>query len=326
VLCRVAEGEGKAYWVGLLDSGSLSRWDMMVNFVELQEYLTRTETCNSIYPEQSALVGACPESELVPLGQATLATHGYESFNGALGAGSFEGVKVDLSRKVFRTGSDRCSVASINGNWLVASEKDSVNPGALGVGVVNGQHAKNSSDRTDRGVFGMRFEANPTEVVEVWPGDTLSDDDRRMNSIGYHNGNYLIESWYASAESSHFLTGANAGNAVPGDEWIWAAAGIPLVLAGQIDPSFAQAYVNDSYTYQTLGHTFVAIDHDTNTLVFGGTVSADTQALVDWATSNGYEDLIKFDGGGSNEFNVAKQAVVDSTPRDIPVWLGIGCS
>jgi len=326
VLCRTAEGEGRAYWVGLLDSGSLTRWDMMVNFVELEEYLTRTATCNSLYPAQSAAVPACPESKLVPLAQASLAADGYEVFDAQLGAGSFKGVQVDLNRKVFRTGSSRCSVASINGNWLVGSEKDKANPGVLGVGVVNGTHVKNSSDRSDRGVFGMRFDPNPKSVVEVWPGDTLSDDDRRMNSVAYQNGSYVLESWYASAETSHFLTGANAGNAVAADDWIWAAAGIPLVLDGQIDPSFSQAYNNDSYTYQTLGHTFVAIDQDTQRLVFGGTTTADTKALVDWATANGYEDLIKFDGGGSTEFNVAGQAVVDSTPRDIPVWLGIGCS
>ncbi|MEM9131308.1 MAG: DUF4214 domain-containing protein [Actinomycetota bacterium] len=325
VLCRAPDAEGRAYWAGLLDSGSITRWDLMVNFVELEEYLTRTGTCHSIYPTEAAKISSCPESKVVPLASASFATHGYEAFNGTLPGGSFQGVKVDLTRSVFETGSTRCSVASINANWLVASEKDRANPGVLGIGVVDGVHVKGSSDRTDRGVFGLRFDANPASVVEVWPGDTLSADDRRLNSVAVQQGPKIIEQWHAAAELSPYLSELAPDEIVGSGEWVWAAAGVPLLIDGQLDSAFSASYANDPYTYQTVRHTFVAIDHDTKKLVFGGTADADVADLVSWAQSSGYEDLIKFDGGASAEFNVGGQATVAGTSRDIPVWLGVGC-
>ena len=325
VLCRPAEGDGFNFWVGLLNSGELSRWDMMINVVELREYLNRTATCHSIYPEESAAVRSCPESKLTSLGSATLAANGYQEVNVAIPGGSFRGVAVDYSSGVFKTGSNRCSVASINANWLVAAEKERSNPGVLGVGVVDGVHAKGSADRTDRGIFGLRFDSSPTNVVEVFPGDTLSADDTRLNSVLSHDGIASLESWYAAAELSPVLTQLVPHEIVADDEWIWAAAGIPLIVDGQIDSDFDSDYANDPRTYQTLAHPFVAFDQNTNRLIFGATDNADVRDLVNWASGAGYEDLIKFDGGGSAEFNIGGQAVVSGTSRDIPVWLGIGC-
>jgi len=325
VLCRQPDAAGRAYWIGLLNGGSLTRWDMMVNFVELREYLGRTGTCGSIYPAESASVAGCPEASLVPLGQASLSANGYRAFNANLAGGSFQGVEVDLTRPVFETGSSRCSVASINANWLVTSQKDRANPGVLGIGVVDGVHVKGSSDRTDRGIFGLRFDASPSSVVEVWPGDTLSSDDRRLNSVVHHNGRRTIESWHAAAELSPYLSELAPQEIVGTREWIWAAAGVPLLIDGQLDSNFNNSYSADPYTYQTVRHSFVAVDQNTNRLVFGATANVDTRALVNWATANGYEDLIKFDGGGSAEFNVAGRATVAGTSRDIPVWLGVGC-
>ncbi len=69
----------------------------------------------------------------------------------------------------------------------------------------------------------------------------------------------------------------------------------------------------------------MAFDQDTNKLIFGATANADVRDLVNWANGAGYEDLIKFDGGASAEFNIGGQAVVAGTSRDVPVWLGIGC-
>lgn len=325
VLCRTPDADGRAYWTGLLSSGALTRWDMMVNFAELKEYLVLTGTCNSIYPSESAAVPTCPEANLVPLSGASISANGYKSVSVGWAGGSFDGVEVDLSRPVFETGVDRCSVASINGNWLVPSEKDRSNPGVLGIGIVDGRGAKNSSDRTDRGVFGLRYDPTPSSVVEVWPGDTLSPDDTRLNSVAYHSGRTVIESWHASAETSPYLQHIEPHETVSPDEWVWAAAGIPLIIDGQRDHDFSSDFANDPYTYQTFRHTFVAIDHDTERLIFGGTSSLHVGYLVDWATAAGYEDLIKFDGGASAEFNVGGSAVVAGTSRDIPVWLGIGC-
>lgn len=325
VLCRAPDGPGRAYWAGLLANGSLSRWDMMVNFVELREYLGRTGTCHSIYPAEAAAVGACPESQVVPLASASLGTHGYRAFDVTVSGGSFSGVELDMTRPVFETGSSRCSVASINANWLVASEKDRPNPGVLGVGVVDGVHVKGSADRSDRGVFGLRFDSSPAAVVEVWPGDTLSPDDRRLNSVAGHHGDRVIESWHAAAELSPYLSELAPQEIVGAGEWVWAAAGIPLVIDGQLDSAFSSSYHNDPYTYQTTRHTFVAVDQDAQRLVFGGTANLDVSDLVGWAQGNGYEDLIKFDGGASAEYNIGGVAVVAGTSRDIPVWLGVGC-
>jgi hypothetical protein len=330
VLCRAPDAEGRAYWTGLLESGALTRWDMMINFAELREYLGRTQTCHSIYPAETAAVPSCPQGDLAPLAQAGLGSDGYRAMDVNVsrvggGTGSFRGVEVDIAKGVFETGSDRCSVASINGNWLVASQKEQADPGVLGVGVVDGIHVRNSSDRSDRGVFGLRFDANPSNVVEVWPGDTLSDDDTRLNSVMWSDGEAVLEQWYAASELSPYLHDLAPNEIVDPSEWVWAAAGIPLLVDGQLDQDFWSDVANDPYTYQTYRHTFVAVDQDTGRLVFGGTANLVVADLVAWAGGNGYEDLIKFDGGGSAEFNIGGQAVVAGTPRDIPVWLGIGC-
>ena len=224
-----------------------------------------------------------------------------------------------------RTGSDRCSVASINANWTVASQKDRPDPAALGLGVVDGRHVKGSSDRADRGVVGLRFDENPSDVVEVWPGDTKSPDDKRLSSVMWHRGKVSVENWHGAAETSPYLTELHPDEMVHRDEWIWAAAGLPLRIDGQTDKDFLTIYHQDPYTHQTLRHPFLAFDQDTGRLIFGATADVDTRDLVVWAENNGYEDLVKFDGGGSAEFNVAGRAVVAGTSRDAPVWLGIGC-
>lgn len=330
VLCRVPEASGRNYWIALLTSGNLTRWDMMINFAELREYLGNTSTCHSIYPAESAATNGCPRASLVPLTQAGLSTNGYQSYSASVtrpggSIGFFNGVIVDNDRGLFATGADRCSVASINGNWLVPSEKDRSNPGALGIGVVGGVHVKNSSDRGDRGVFGLRFDATPTSVSEVWPGDSLSSDDRKLNSIMSSNGVTSLESWHSAAEESIYLSQLASDEIVDPDEWIWAAAGIPLILDGQVNDNFSIDYVNDPYTFQTLRHSLVMFDQDYDRLVFGATTTLDVLDLVNWAAASGYEDLIIFDGGGSTEFNVGGQSATGGTSRDIPVWLGIGC-
>ncbi len=334
VLCRTPDGSGENYWAGQLGSGSLSRSNMVVNFTELREYLRFTETCHSIFSAETAAATHCETEGLVPLGQATLAANGYQAYNKSFPGGSFKGVIVDLNRVLadgrFSTGHNRCSVASINANWLVASQKDSPNPGALGIGVVDGVHVKNSSDRTDRGVFGVRVDSTPKAVAEDWPvtgqpWPSPSESDTKLNSVIHTEGSLVLEQWHASAETSIYIDQLEPSQKVGPDEWIWAAAGIPLRIDGQNDEDLSSDYSRDPYTYLTSYHPFVAVDQNTGRLVFGATNSATVPSLVDWAVANGYEDLIKFDGGGSVEFNVGGQAKVRGTSRDIPVWLGLGC-
>lgn len=322
VMCREPDADGQAYWVGRLRAG-LSRQQMMINFTEGREYLRFTKTCFSVYDSETAEVDACAVPSLTPIGNATLTADGYRRFS-ALG-GRVKGVEIDLTRNVLRTGSDRCSIASINGNWMPGSEKDGPNPSVLGIGVVGGVHARGSSDRTDRGVVGWRAETEPASVVEVWPGDTLSDDDVRLNSVMYSTGTMVLEQWHASAETSPYLKEVVPGERVRPGEWVWAAAGIPLLIDGQPDQNFSQDYYGDPYTYQTVRHTFLAVDQNTRRAYIGGTSSVDVRDLLNWATSSGFEDLIKFDGGASAEYNEAGRAVVAGTSRDVPVWLGVGC-
>jgi hypothetical protein len=330
VLCRAAEPEGRAYWTQLLTSGRLTRWDMVIGFVELREYLARTGTCHSIHPAESAAVDACRRPPLRPLADATLAADGYQDQHVSVprvggGSGGFRGVMVDVSRNVFSAGANRCAVASINANWVLESEKDRPDPASVGLGVVDGRHVKGSADRLDRGIFGLRFDPTPHDVVEVWPGDTLSDDDQRLSNVMHARGSAVLESWLSAAERSPYLNEMHPEHKVGADEWVWAAAGAPLIIGGQENKNFDRDYVNDPYTMQTLRHSFVAFDEDRGWLLFGATTNLDARDLVAWAQRNGWEDLVKFDGGASTELNVGGRAVVAGTSRDLPVWLGIGC-
>lgn len=334
VLCRTPDAQGRAYWVDLLRSGRLTRWDMVVNFVELREYLTRTQTCHSTYPAEDDGVAACRQPALRPLSQATMGTDGYAAqhvpvrrANGAVG--SFRGVAVDharaVERNLFRTGASRCAVASINANWVLEAEKDRPDPAAIGLAVVDGVHVKGSADRTDRGILGLRFDPSPRDVVEVWPGDTESPDDQRLSNVLHHSGRATLESWLSAAEQSPYLSEIAPERRVDPYRWVWAAAGMPLVIGGQVNKGFDADYARDPYTNQTLRHSFVLYDEQTDRLVFAATTDLDTRDLVRWATAAGYEDLVKFDGGASVELNVDGRAVLGGTSRDLPVWLGIGC-
>lgn len=334
VLCRTPDAEGRAYWTGLLRSGQLTRWDMVVNFVELREYLTRTQTCHSIHPAEDDAVAACRQPALRPLSQATMSTDGYAAqhvpVRRASGAtGSFRGVAVDYERAVrrnlFRTGANRCSVASINANWVLESEKDRPDPAAIGIAVVDGVHVKGSGDRTDRGILGLRFDPSPRDVVEVWPGDPESPDDQRLSNVLHHQGRATLESWLSAAEQSPYLSEIAPERRVDPSQWVWAAAGMPLMIGGQVNKNFDADYARDPYTNQTLRHSFVLYDEQTDRLVFAATTDLDTRDLVRWASAAGYEDLVKFDGGASTELNVGGRAVLAGTSRDLPVWLGIGC-
>lgn len=330
VLCRAPDAEGRAYWTELLTSGRLTRWDLVIGFVELREYLTRTATCHSIYPAESQAVAVCRTPDLRPLSQADLATDGYQDQHVTVprvagGTGSFRGVMVDPSRDVFSAGADRCAVASINANWVLEAEKDRADPSSVGLGVVDGRHVKGSADRLDRGILGLRFDATPHDVVEVWPGDTLSADDQRLSNVFHHRGQVVLESWLSAAENSPYLDEMHPEHEPNPDQWVWAAAGAPLIIGGQKNKHFDRDYVNDPYTMQTLRHSFVASDEDQGRLLFGATTNLDARDLVAWAQRNGWDDLVKFDGGASTEMNVGGRAVVAGTSRDLPVWLGIGC-
>ncbi len=320
VLCREPEPEGRKYWVDLLRSGELTRWDMVVNFVELREYLHRTRTCHSIHPAESEAASHCARPPLRPLGEADLAADGYRARDVTVprvagGTGVLRGVETDITRGLLGTSGQRCSIASINGIWVAEPGKDGPTPSINGLGLVDGVHVRGSADRLDRGVVGLRFAQEAADVIRTGP----DGKSYRFSSVLHHDGASVIDSWHATAERDA------GGQMPPPDQWVWTVAGMVFILGGETNPAFHSDFVNDPYTHQTKNHAILAFDRETNRAFFGATSTLDTRDLVTWAQQQGYEDLVKFDGGASTEFNVNGGAVVAGTSRQIPLWFGIGC-
>ncbi len=292
VLCRPQDKEGFAYWKGLLDSGELTRGELMVLFSESEEYMRRTNTTWSLYSN--------PDN-------ATLKKDGYQIEN--ITGGQI--VKVDYARVDFKASANRCSVASINGNWFFNPETQ--NPTPIGYGVIDGRHVSGSQNRDDRGIIGERYRPNGPDKERVW---TYQGNFKLNSNLASKNGR-VLESWRSWQPSS-------TPRLDDASQWRWAAAGIPLIVNGQIWEGFAAIPTND-YTHYTTRHSFVAFDKHKDILVFGTTTARTSAQLIAWAQASGYEDLVKFDGGGSAELNVNGQRRVAGTSRDVPIWLGIGC-
>lgn len=292
VMCRAPDGAGFDYWVGLLRSGVITRGELMVLFSESEEFIDKTSTRWSIFHNPDA---------------ATMVDDGYviKGITGGIV------VEVDYNRVDFRASHERCSVASINGNWFYNPE--SPNPTPIGFAVIDGQHLPGSVNTTDRGVLGERHRPNGPDAERVW----VYQGSFNLNSNLAAKEGRVLESWRGwQPESTPPLDVAS--------EWRWAAAGIPLVVNGQVWEGFYDIPTND-YTHYTHGHSFVAFDKDTDTLVFGSTTAMTSADIIGWAQANGYEDLVKFDGGGSVELNINGAPRIAGTPRDVPLWLGIGC-
>ncbi len=292
VLCRSPDSDGFNYWLNLLNSGQLNRGELMVLFSESAEFGFTTATRWSVFADPAA---------------ATLADDGYALR--AIAGGVV--VEVDYSRVDFRASTERCSVASINGNWFLTPEGPDPTP--IGLAVVDGQLLPGSADGDDRGVFGERYRPYGPDSERVW----TYQGSFNLNSNLAVKDDRVLESWRSWQPSS----------TPPLDDpsqWRWAAAGIPLIINGQVWEGIWEIPTND-YTLYTLRHSFVAFDTDTGSLAFGSTTGMNAVELISWAQAGGYDDLVKFDGGGSVELNVNGQAWVAGTGRDVPLWLGIGC-
>ncbi len=292
VLCRQPDGEGFDYWLSLLNSNAMARGEMMVYFAESDEYIQFTNTPWSLF--------GSPDS-------ATLAADGYEIKS--LPGGQM--ALVDYSRVDFSASHERCSVASINGNWFFNPETN--NPTPVGFAVIDGVQIPGAANRSDRGVLGERIRPNGASDEIVWVYQGSFNINSNLDS---KNGR-VLESWHSWRPDGTPAVDNPS-------EWRWAAAGIPLVINSQVWPGFYGISTND-YTHYTSRHSFVAYDKDAGVLAFGSTTGMTSAAMINWATSNGYEDLIKFDGGASVEFNVGRQTRVAGTYRNVPLWLGIGC-
>ncbi len=292
VLCRVADGSGFAYWLNLLDSGTLPRGELMVLFSESDEYVGRTGTLWSLFADPN---------------NASLEKDGYRvrQIPGGLV------VDVDYSRVDVKTSAERCSVASINANWFL--NPDRPNPTPIGFAVIDGQTVPGAYHRADRGVLGERYRPNGPDDERVW----VYQGSFNLNSNLASKDGRVLESWRGWQPPSTPQLDVEA-------EWRWAAAGIPLLINGQVLHDLYLAPVG-SETHYTSRHSFLAMDKDTGMLTFGSTTGMDSFELLAWAQAAGYDDLIKFDGGGSVEMNVNGTVRVAGTPRDVPVWLGVGC-
>ena len=298
VLCRGYDPGGYAFWLGRLASGQ-SRPIVMLNFSESAEYMGTTGTRWSRYADPFA---------------ATMANDSYqiEPVRGGLI------VRVDYSEADFKTSENRCTIASINANWFYTPSRP--NPTPIGFAVINGVHVPGSVNTDDRGVFGQRWRPNGPEPERTWNWNGITNQSANLEA---KNGT-MLESWREWQP-----TDPSFGPLDIASQWRWAAGGIPLVINGQKAPRFdtftAQQEPTHLYTHFTRRHSFVAFDKETGTLAFGSTVDMNSNEIIGWATQNGFENLIKFDGGGSVELNIAGQARVAGTSRDVPVWLGIGC-
>ncbi len=305
VMCRPRDQAGLDYWVNLLrNDASFDRGNLMIQFSESVEYLVKTNTL---------------PATLTPLAQATWAADGYQER--AIRGGYV--VEVDYARVDFGAGVNRCSVASINANWFAPA--DSRNPTPIGLAVVDGVIVDNGVDKSDRGIFGERWTTTSENytLVETWkpqPYPTFN-----LSSSLARKGQRYLESFGGSRPQDDVIFVPTINN--PAD-WRWAAGGIPMIINGERKRDVFNPAVRNytwSYTYTPARHSFVAFDKDIGKLMFGSTTGMNAFEIADMIQAEGYDDLIKFDGGGSVEYNVAGQVKVAGTSRDVPLWLGIGC-
>jgi Domain of unknown function (DUF4214) len=291
VMCRTPDSDGLAYWLNLLNQGAIGRGELMVLFSESAEFTNTTGTRWSSFADPAA---------------ATLADDGYD----VQGIPGGLMVRVDFARVDFRASHERCSVASINGNWFFTPERPDPTP--IGFAVIDGQQIPGSGERDDRGVLGERYRPNGPDSERIFTWDNFNQNSNLASKDGR-----VLENW-----SSWQPPGTPAlDNAA---EWRWAASGIPLIVNRQVWTGFQSIPTND-YTHYTTRHSFLAFDKVWGTLIFGATTAMTSAQLIAWAQSQGYDDLVKFDGGGSAELNINAQPRVAGTGRDVPLWLGIGC-
>jgi len=302
VMCRDRDAGGFAYWTDRLENESgFTRGRLMRFFSDSPEYRERTDTASPT---------------LRPLTQATMANDGYQLRNITGG----QVVELDYTRVDFSAGEQRCSVASINGNWFYTPEQ--ANPRPTGFAVVDGRMIDNGTDVSSRGILGERWTTTSESVIydAFNPGET---------GASFHLSSSLEQKGVRALESYGRYRPTDLISPIenPAD-WRWAAAGIPMIINGQrvrdvFDP--ANRTSEWAYTYNPPRHSFIAFNNNTGTLMFGSTTGMSAFEIADFVEGEGYDDLIKFDGGGSVEFNVAGVARVAGTSRDVPLWLGIGC-
>lgn len=275
LLGREPEKAGLDYWTGLLSS--VSRAKQVVHWVQQPELVSNHPVTEPAECRREGMV-----FRSIPGGRA---------------------VDVDYSRVDLKTSARRCSVASINANWL------NLSTGApIGIGVIDNVAVPGGVDGHDRGVFGERYRPNGpiAEFTYEW-------DNAHMNANLATKGKHVLE-----IERDWQLD----GHSTP-DGYRWAVSGIVMLIKGQQTVTQQQINANP-YTMLTHGHSFAAFKAP-STVTFGSTTGMSAPQLMDWLIGQGYTDMVKLDGGGSVEYNEYGRTLVAGTSRAIPVWLGVGC-
>ncbi len=224
-------------------------------------------------------------------------------------------IEVDVATANLKTSAARCSVASINANWLYVSGSKYGQP--IGFSTIQGTNGPGANTAA-RGIFGMRSTPSGAQAEFEYSGmNMLSNMMTSGNSTLQLHSNWW-ETNPGPYDHRDWLDVYRYRDHTEG--WEWAAGGITLVSRGQEVQNITQ----DTYTFNTRAHSFVAF-RAPSTVIFGSTTNMNTRELINWLASEGYTDIMKMDGGGSVEFNEYGTATVAGTARPIPVWLGVGC-
>ncbi len=300
LLSRPSDEAGFNYWLGFLKGDvsvpAIPREEMAVYWVTQPE-LTRKHPVTQ--PSECALLD---QVQNIPGGRA---------------------LEIDYLETDLKASSRRCSVVSINANWV---HRDGPVPFSEHIGFANIDGANvpsrnNVGDDNSRGIFGSR---------RIGQGGEISNFNAKFDdSVGYIN----ILSNLVQKDQSMLQLHANFWDENPNTDWYdpakwggkeegwdWAVGGISMVVNGDYNVETA----GQDYTFNTTRHSFTAFKAP-STVMIGSTTTMTAHQLVQWLDGQGYTNIMKMDGGGSVEFNESLEATVAGTARPLPVWLGVGC-
>ncbi|MBT8212781.1 MAG: hypothetical protein KJN71_06520, partial [Acidimicrobiia bacterium] len=176
-------------------------------------------------------------------------------------------IEVDYWTTPISAGPQRCSVASVNANWLTTDRT-----ATYGLAVFDGEKVDGTYDDHDRGIFGERRGAG---------GDI---EEFSWNFTGRASLNVVSNlAWLDGARlqlHSNFWSPELWGDQTQG--WDWAVGGITLMTDGQVT-----ADMTHSYTFDTKKHPFVAFKAP-STIIFGATIDMTAYELVQYLQGEGY--------------------------------------
>ena len=315
LLDRPSEPGGFNYWVSLLDGTAEGRngqklpRDEMAVFWVIQPELTTKHPVT-----QHADCALLDQIQDIPGGRA---------------------LEVDFATTNIQASPNRCGVASINANWV---HRDGAVPFSEHIGFANIDGVNvpsrgpspgvavnantNWGDDNARGILGLRRDDEGGTAAEFQHTFDPSVGALNILSNGPKRGNATLQlhaNYWDDTPGHQFYDPAKFDNKFVG--WEWAVGGITMVVNGQKNAVTA----GQDYTFNTTRHSFAAFNSSNGKFMFGSTTTMTADQMVNWLMGQGYNDIMKMDGGGSVEFNEARSATVAGTQRPLSVWLGVGC-